>query len=182
MYFDQIRKSDNEWRQVHTQSLRDPEAPAFVYLMEHAHYRALKIGVTGEIEPFGLPRVLQHASEGWTEVKSWDFEIGWEALEAEFEVLDRWRNVLNFGAAVAPSQMPQGGASETIKYSETSKREALEFMDRAHRRRTIFEDSGENSLWVGSDIDEEESRWDFKGDEAQADPWEQAIEELDSPE
>ena len=65
---------------------------------------ALKIGVTAR------GRVDEHAAHGWDLVDRWWFPLGYDAVEAEELVLDRWKNLFGLRPAVAPPQMPQEGA------------------------------------------------------------------------
>jgi hypothetical protein len=98
-----------EWRQFNPLSLRDPEAPASLYLISSEHHRALKIGVTAGA------RMDQFEVDGWEVLRVWRFAAGYDAMEVEERVLDRWRNVLSTRAPVAPEDMPDHGYSETTR-------------------------------------------------------------------
>lgn len=113
------------WRQFKAMpSTFEPESPAVVYLISHPELGSLKIGVTAG------GRVDDHRAQGWDLISSWWFRVGYDALEIEELVLDRWRNLFSQPPVVASAQMPQGGASETAIDSVSARRDTIEFVDR----------------------------------------------------
>lgn len=128
-----------EWRQFIPCSLSDPEAPATLYLIRHAQMAALKIGVTagGRVDQFG--------ADGWDLVREWRFMYGYDAMEIEERVLDRWRNVLSMGAAVKSREM-RDGYSETARYSPTNAADVIDFVSRCHEELSIAQELSDGAL------------------------------------
>ncbi|MFT4656070.1 MAG: hypothetical protein ACI8V4_000230 [Ilumatobacter sp.] len=99
-----LESRSSEWRQYRpVPSHFDPDEPAFVYLMTHPSKNALKIGVTRDkrdANTHALERVQDHKLEGWRELHEWYFAVGFDALDCEELVLDRWKNVYSSPSAV----------------------------------------------------------------------------------
>lgn len=134
------RRPRAEWRQFIPCSLSDPEAPASLYLIRHPQMAALKIGVTagGRVEQFG--------ADGWDLVRLWRFAYGYDAMEIEERVLDRWRNVLSMGAAVKSREM-RDGYSETARYSPTTAEDVIAFVSRCHDELAITQELSDGEPW-----------------------------------
>jgi len=124
--------------------LSDPEEPASLYLIRHTQMTALKIGVTAG------GRVEQFETEGWDLVRLWRFAYGYDAMEIEERVLDRWRNVLSIDAAVKSREMPSG-YSETARYSPTTAMDVVAFVSRCHDELAITQELSEDRPWEGHD-------------------------------
>jgi hypothetical protein len=87
-------------------------APGLVYLLQHDEFYALKVGVTTEAAV--SDRVSQHLAYGWRVLRTWETATGDEAISVEAAVLAWWRRELGAPVAVLPSDMPQGGYTETV--------------------------------------------------------------------
>jgi hypothetical protein len=118
------------WRQrFPIPSYFDPSSPARVYLISHPEHRALKIGVAGAHSD----RIARHEAHGWELVHEWWLQIGFDALDIEEAVLDRWRNLYSQRPVLSHWDMPQGGASETVRASIETERDTLRFVEHMHR-------------------------------------------------
>lgn len=120
-----------EWRQFNPLSLRDPEAPASLYLISSEHHRALKIGVTAGA------RMDKFEVDGWEVLRVWRFAAGYDAMEVEERVLDRWRNVLSTRAPVAPEDMPDHGYSETTRDGRGARSDITAFIVQCHEEMAL---------------------------------------------
>ncbi len=87
----------------------DFNSPAFIYLISHPEFDALKIGIGSQ-----ELRIRQHTSLGWVLVKRWNFKTGYKASEIEEKVLDHLRNELGLNHYLTKEQMPQKGHTETF--------------------------------------------------------------------
>lgn len=103
----------------------------FVYLIRHYGLNALKIGVASD----GSKRLDEHLSQGWILRASWPFGDLTDAFVAEEAVLDRWRNLYGTPPALARSDMPQGGWTETMRWAGDAEREIREFVNGMWRER-----------------------------------------------
>ena len=117
------------WKPYHAASLVDPEAPTVVYLMFHVGFRSLKVGVTSS------RHIEEHQYQGWELIESWLFNLGFDALEIEELVLDRWRNLFSLRPSVARIQMPEGGHSETAVDSADNRADSIALIEEFHRAR-----------------------------------------------
>jgi Zn finger protein HypA/HybF involved in hydrogenase expression len=88
----------------------DLNKPATLYLIEQLELRASKIGIAES----SSDRIDLHIRHGWRVVKVWQFKTGELAGVAENAVLDFFRNELKLPPFLGPSDMPQGGYSETV--------------------------------------------------------------------
>lgn len=88
----------------------DPNKPATLYLIEQPELRASKIGIA----EYSSDRIDLHVRHGWRVVKVWQFKTGELAGEAENAVLDFFRYELKLPPFLGPSDMPQGGYTETV--------------------------------------------------------------------
>lgn len=102
-------------------------APGVLYLIEHDRYCALKVGVTSTAARRN--RVEAHLREGWSLVRSWDLSDAGVAESLETVVLGHWRQVIQAPPALLPSDMPQGGYSETVATLFITAGEAASFID-----------------------------------------------------
>jgi hypothetical protein len=89
--------------------------PAFIYLILHSKYDALKIGIGSQ-----ELRLKQHKKHGWQVVKVWNYKTGYKASEIEEKVLDYLRNELNLKYALSKELMPQKGHTETFSLDDVS--------------------------------------------------------------
>jgi hypothetical protein len=92
---------------------------ATIYIIKNDKLRSYKIGVSANSRG---ERVGQHTSGGWEIVGIWTHINGSAAYNIEQEHLREWRTRGCF-PSVHPSQMPQGGYSETISYDDLSPEE-----------------------------------------------------------
>lgn len=96
----------------------------FVYLIGRIELNALKIGVTGE----DSDRLEQHYTLGWVLRDIWRFESLTDAFLIEELVLDRWRNLYQCIPWLSREQVPQGGWTETIKWTAANELELRRFI------------------------------------------------------
>ncbi|MEU2982041.1 hypothetical protein [Streptomyces hirsutus] len=92
----------------------DPEAPAWLYVLDHALYGASKIGITGQYTQ--EDRVARFANDGWKAIGKLPFATGREARETEQAVIDalRPKGRREREGFLTPAQMPAGGWTETF--------------------------------------------------------------------
>jgi hypothetical protein len=82
---------------------------ALIYLITHAGYGAVKVGI-GDMAG---SRLAQHRREGWQLLAA--FQVAAKAAVAiEHKVLRRWRHDLGLPSYLKREQMPQGGWTETV--------------------------------------------------------------------
>lgn len=86
------------------------DQPSLVYLVTHAAYGAAKIGVTDAAGS----RLAQHRRQGWQILAVLQVKTATAAIAIETEVLKYWRGLLGLPPWLKPSQMPQGGWTETV--------------------------------------------------------------------
>ena len=118
----------------------DLERPAVVYLMANAGLRSLKIGVTA------TNRIEEHEAFDWELIDHWWFTCGYDAVEIEELVLDRWRNVFSLRPTATNRDMPQGGASETTADTPAARADIKKLVDSFYRER-CGERSGHDLAW-----------------------------------
>jgi len=85
---------------------------AQLYIIKHEGFFVWKIGVSGHSDG---ERLEQHLQNGWKIYAQWNNVDGVEAFTIEQETIQTWREA-GFNAPLKPSDMPQGGASETVSY------------------------------------------------------------------
>jgi formylmethanofuran dehydrogenase subunit E len=102
-------------------------APGILYLMRHEAFCALKIGVSST--EARRNRIKAHEDSGWELVRSWDLADAALAETVETVMLSHWRKTLGAPPALLPSDMPQGGYSETVAMLHTTEDEASRFVD-----------------------------------------------------
>ncbi|MFN8050479.1 MAG: hypothetical protein U0Q22_03495 [Acidimicrobiales bacterium] len=141
-----------EWRPFHVHPLKDGEEPAHVYLLRNPDLKALKIGVTARA------RVEEFEADGWEVVRIWNFATGFDAMDVEERVLDRWRNVHRTKASLKRSQLASG-YTETTADSPTVVNDAIEFVQQCHDEMTLQSELASDRFW------DEEEGWP-------ASPWE----------
>ena len=107
----------------------DRTAPGVLYLLRHESFQTLKIGVTSTASK--TDRVEKHLSFGWEEIRRWDFENAGNAEAVESLVLSMWRRDIGAPPAMAASDMPQGGFSETVAMLWVSAEDAISHAERA---------------------------------------------------
>jgi len=106
------------------------DRPGILYLIKSNEFFALKIGITGEES--GLlrkNRIAQHDEFGWELIAQWRFKLGYDAESLEAEVLAWWRGKLGAPAALAKSDMPQGGWTETASLLFVDVDDTIRFVD-----------------------------------------------------
>jgi hypothetical protein len=92
----------------------DLNQPAKLYLITNKNLNAHKIGISKAKSE----RLSKHKSFGWELYKERDYAIGENAFRVEQEILNWLRGTLGLQSYLPPSQMPQGGHSETVDASE----------------------------------------------------------------
>jgi hypothetical protein len=93
----------------------DYNKPAFIYLIVHLEFDALKVGIGSQDL-----RIRQHTSLGWELVKRWNYKTGFKASEIEEKVLDCLRSDLQLSHFLSKEQMPQKGHTETFGLDDIS--------------------------------------------------------------
>lgn len=86
-------------------------APGVTYLLVNEELGAIKVGVTA----VDSSRLKVFRRYGWRAALIEEFESGFEAMSAEKEILDWWRNDLGLPAYLSPEDMPVGGSRETAE-------------------------------------------------------------------
>ena len=120
------RPKPQEWRQRKPLPLSHPDRPADLYLMAHDREVALKVGVTQR------GRVEEHELHGWTLLHQWRFDVGWDAMNTEELILDRWRNLFSQRPKVPHFRMRQGGSSETVHDTRSTRSDTIRFINERH--------------------------------------------------
>ena len=92
------------------------DTPGKVYLVRHLELNAMKIGITSNSST--TDRVSVHQNAGWHLLRVWDFNKTWDAYLIEQQIVRWWRDELELSHGVSPAQIPQGGFSETVPYSD----------------------------------------------------------------
>lgn len=88
----------------------DLKKPAILYLIEQSELRAAKIGIAESTSD----RIDVHIRRGWNVIQVWQFRTGELAGKAESAVLGYFRDELKLPPFLGPSEMPQGGYTETV--------------------------------------------------------------------
>lgn len=101
----------------------DRNAEAFLYLMRHEELGSMKIGVTSTSSRYD--RIDAHQKNGWCLIKSWRISTGRAAETIEKLVLKYWRDELSKPVHLDSIQIPQGGWTETVLFSEDLKNSTL---------------------------------------------------------
>jgi hypothetical protein len=91
----------------------DLQKPATLYLIEQSELRAAKIGIAESTSD----RIDVHIRRGWKVIQVWQFSTGELAGKAEGAVLAYFRDELELPPFLGPSDMPQGGYTETVSSS-----------------------------------------------------------------
>ncbi|MCX4858173.1 hypothetical protein [Streptomyces canus] len=95
----------------------DPGAPARLYVLSHAEYGAVKIGITGlRTREDRVARLRGHGSVPFTQI---DFATGADAYRVEQSVIRRLR-IEGHGVFLGDVQMPIGGYKETFDATSVS--------------------------------------------------------------
>jgi hypothetical protein len=84
-----------------------------LYLIEQSELRAAKIGIAES----NSDRIDVHIRRGWNVIQVWQFSTGELAGKAESAVLAYFRNELELPPFLGPTDMPQGGYTETVSSS-----------------------------------------------------------------
>ncbi|MGD3111936.1 hypothetical protein [Streptomyces sp. YGL11-2] len=89
----------------------DPGAPARLYILSHAAYGAVKIGITGQHTR--EDRVARFQGRGWAPLAQLQFATGADAYRVEQRVI-RLLRAEGHGVFLTDAQMPIGGHKETF--------------------------------------------------------------------
>jgi len=87
-----------------------------IYLITNSELNAHKIGITN-LESFDQ-RLKKHLKSGWETYKFEKFEDGNVAFDIEQSVLSWWRTELQLPPYLSPTEMKQGGHTETVDADE----------------------------------------------------------------
>ena len=109
----------------------DFNSPAFIYLITHPEFGALKIGIGSQ-----ELRIRQHTSLGWVLVKRWNYKTGYKASEIEEKVLEHLRSDLGLNHYLTKEQMPQKGHTETFGLDDVDVLTVQKMVD-AYSRQSI---------------------------------------------
>lgn len=90
-----------------------PDKPAFVYLIAHDEFHAVKVGI-GNVDADRLDR---HRKNGWT-VLAVVHMPGERAPEVERTILNWWRKDLGLPKYLSAAEMPHRGWTETVDADE----------------------------------------------------------------
>lgn len=101
-------------------SLSTAHGGALVYLITHARLAAAKVGIAD----MSGSRLAQHRRNGWQILAV--FQVSAKSAAAiETNVLKWWRVALGLPSYLTPSQMPQGGWTETVAASRIDLTETM---------------------------------------------------------
>jgi hypothetical protein len=103
-----------------------PDEPGSVYLVTHGGFSAIKVGVRN-LDSY---RLQEHERYGWTLIEEWQFDNGAVPLRIESAVLDWWRGDLDASVPFTPSDLPQGGYTETASTTEASPEATRDYIAR----------------------------------------------------
>jgi len=106
----------------------DYNGPAFIYLIIHPEFDALKVGIGSQ--DF---RIKQHTTLGWKLVKRWNYKTGFKASEIEERVLEFLRSDLQLSHYLTKEQMPQKGHTETFGLEDISVLEVQRLIEKYSR-------------------------------------------------
>lgn len=112
----------------------DFNAPAFVYLIVHERFNALKVGIGSQ-----QIRLRQHTILDWEVVKVWRFATGHKASAVEEKVLTHLRKELGLSHYLSKDEMPQKGHTETF---------CLDDIDIPYVQKLITKCSRKNLKWT----------------------------------
>jgi hypothetical protein len=97
-------------------------APAQVYLLHNDRLDVYKIGVTNQFNY----RIREHSRFGFAPLvlpdgqrTMWPVSLGQQALVVEAVILQLWRVTMRLPQALTPDDMPQHGATETARLTNT---------------------------------------------------------------
>ena len=107
----------------------DPEAPATLYLAADRSGSALRVGAT-TASANGLDDL---ESLGWRVITTWWFDLGFDALDAEERLLDRWRNLFSLRPRLVPNDLVDGDATTTVAASHATELDAIRYVDQIGR-------------------------------------------------
>ena len=105
----------------------DYAAPGILYLMRHDGFRSVKVGISSTKAK--KLRIPTHEKHGWKLFRHWNLSSANTALIIETIILSKWRKELGAPPAVAPTDMPQGGASETAALLHVDIEDTASYMD-----------------------------------------------------
>ena len=100
----------------------DPAKPSRLYVLWHDGHRAWKFGITN----IGTThdRIARFEYHGWQTVRLVEYDTGEEARAAE-NMVKAWAKSQGFLPAVDASDMPSGGHTETLGYSDVDDPDAI---------------------------------------------------------
>ncbi len=107
----------------------DPDAPALVCLVRHEGQAALGISVVGARSN----QLDELESLGWHVVQCWWFDLGFDALEVEERLIDRWGNLFSLRPRLDLDEMPRNGSTTAVAASWTTERDAIRFVEGQRR-------------------------------------------------
>lgn len=106
----------------------DYTAPGILYLMKHEGFYSIKIGISST--KARKLRIPTHVRNGWELIRQWNLDTADTALTIETIIINKWRKELGAPPAITPSDMPQGGASETAALIHVNIDDTANYIDR----------------------------------------------------
>jgi hypothetical protein len=94
----------------------DPSRPAYVYLVEHPDFGALKVGIATSPD-----RLKTHVRGGWQSVAVWDTDDGHQARAVEVAAISWMRS--RGAPPLSRMEMPYGGHTETASTADVAVQE-----------------------------------------------------------
>ncbi len=107
----------------------DPDAPAMLYLVRLEAKAALGLGVLGARSN----DLDDLESLGWQVVQSWWFDLGFDALEVEEGLIDRWRNLFSLEPRLDLEELLGDGSTTAVTESPATEHDAIRYVDRQWR-------------------------------------------------
>ena len=97
---------------------------AFLYLIYHPDYQAIKIGVSD----VSGKRIRRHIANGWRVVRYWHFFERYKAKTVESLVIDTLRK--KHKVYMNKADMPYGGYTETFNAQEIKKERLIRLINK----------------------------------------------------
>lgn len=106
----------------------DYNSPGILYLMKHDGFQAVKVGISST--KARKRRIPTHTRYGWELVQQWNLESANIALAIETIVISKWRKEIGAPPAILPTDMPQGGATETAAMLHVNIEDTASYINR----------------------------------------------------
>ena len=121
-----------------------------LYLIENRSLRSFKIGITSPNSTSS--RIAAHSRNGWRLIEIYSTKSMQVAFEIEQAVIDWWRRELRLWQSVESSNMPQGGATETVSSEQLSLGKLIAFIEELLKQDSFESDakSDLSTIKIGS--------------------------------